>query len=198
MKVRCTHDELVSISKLKAHPKNHNKHPEDQIKRLAQILEYQGWRYPVKVSKQSGFITSGHGRIEAAKLNGWKKVPVNFQDYESEEQEYADVQADNAISNWAMLDLSLINADLGDLGPDFEIDLLGIKNFSLDAFDKVQEINQGDENSEWVDMPEFNAGEGYIKLIVQFASEEMREKFVREHELSIDRKMNRQWIVNYQ
>ena len=132
MNIRCLFDKQVSLSELRAHPKNRNVHPPDQIKRLAEILAYQGWRYPVKVSKRSGFVTSGHGRIEAAKLNGWTEVPVNFQDYESDEQEYADVQADNAIASWAELDLSGINSDIGDLGPDFNLDLLGIKDFVLE------------------------------------------------------------------
>lgn len=133
MDIKCLYDSLLNINELKAHPKNRNKHPKDQIDRLAKILKYQGWRYPVKVSKQSGFVTAGHGRIEAAKANGWTEIPVNFQDYSDEAQEYADVQADNAIASWSELDLSEINTDLGDLGPDFNIDLLGIKNFNLDC-----------------------------------------------------------------
>lgn len=127
--------EMVPISELKLHPKNRNQHPEDQIKRLARILEYQGFRYPVKVSKRSGYVTSGHGRIEAAKKNKWTHVPVSYQDYESDEQEYADLIADNSIASWAELDLSGINMDIGDLGPDFDIELLGIRDFSLD-YDK--------------------------------------------------------------
>lgn len=136
MLIRCLYDKLAPIAELRPHPKNRNAHPADQIKRLAKILEYQGFRYPIKVSKLSGHITSGHGRLEAAKLNGWTEVPVNYQDYEDETQEYADLQADNAIASWAELDFSGINADLGDLGPDFDIDLLGIKNFEIDAADK--------------------------------------------------------------
>ena len=131
MKVHCTHNQMVELSELKPHPKNRNKHPKEQIERLAKILKYQGWRYPVKVSKLSGFVTSGHGRIDAAKLNGWTSVPVNFQDYESEEQEYADVQADNAIASWAEMDLSSIHTDLPEMEP-FDLDLLGIKGFELD------------------------------------------------------------------
>lgn len=139
MKVRCAHDRLVEIEALRPHPKNRNKHPNAQIERLAQILRYQGFRYPVKVSNLSGFVTSGHGRIEAARLNGWTHVPVNYQDYADEAQEYADLQADNAIASWAELDLSGINADIGDLGPDFDIDLLGIKNFKIDVAEKDPE-----------------------------------------------------------
>lgn len=142
MKINCLYDNLVPVSDLNAHPKNPNTHSKEQIERLAKILTYQGWRYPVKVSKRSGFITSGHGRLEAAKLNGWTEVPVNFQDYESEEQEYADVVSDNAIADWAELDLSGINSDLGDLGPDFDIDLLGIEHFTLNPGEELLDEKQ--------------------------------------------------------
>ncbi len=136
MKINCLYDKLIPVSELKAHPDNANKHPKEQIERLAKILDYQGWRYPIKVSKQTGFITSGHGRLAAAIYNNWQEVPVNYQDYDSNEQEYADVQSDNAIASWAELDLSIINKGLENLGPDFDIDLLGIKNFEIDVADK--------------------------------------------------------------
>ncbi len=144
MKINCLYDSLVAISHVKPHPKNRNKHPDDQIKPLAEILIYQGWRYPVKVSKRSGFVTSGHGRIEAAKLNGWTEVPVNYQDYDSDDQEYADVQADNSIASWAELDLPGINSDLGELDPTFNLDLLGIKDFRLDMSDFEEPDQKGD------------------------------------------------------
>lgn len=136
MKIRCSHDALVLVDDLKPHPRNRNKHPQDQIERLAKVLEYQGWRYPVKISTRSSFVTAGHGRIEAAKLLGWTEVPVNFQDYDDEEMEYLDVIADNSIASWAELDLASINVDIGELGP-FNLDLLGLKNFTVDVADKL-------------------------------------------------------------
>jgi hypothetical protein len=142
MIVHCSHDALVSVKELKPNPLNRNSHPKDQVERLAKILEFQGWRYPIKVSKRSGLITSGHGRLEAAKLLKWKEVPVSFQDYDSEEQEYADTISDNSIASWSELDLSGINSDLTDLGPDFDIDLLGIKNFGVDLAEKAEEIEK--------------------------------------------------------
>lgn len=158
--IKCLFDKLVKIKDLQSHPKNRNKHPEDQISRLASILKYQGFRYPIKVSKLSGYVTSGHGRIEAAKLNGWKEVPVNFQDYDSEEQEYADVQADNAIASWAELDLSGINSDIGELGPDFDINLLGIKDFVVEPADKLDPQCDEDEVHEYVE-PKTKLGDIY-------------------------------------
>lgn len=151
MIVHCLFDKMEKASELKPHPKNRNKHPKEQLDRLCQILKYQGWRYPVKVSKKSGFVTSGHGRIEAAKLNGWKEVPVNYQDYDSEEQEYADVQADNAIASWAELDLSGINFDMPDLGPDFNIDMLGIKDFVIEPAEKLDPQCDEDDVPEHVE-----------------------------------------------
>jgi hypothetical protein len=133
MKIHCLYDQLAPTNELKPHPKNSNVHSDAQIERLAKILEYQGWRYPIKVSKQTGFITSGHGRLLAAQKNNWDMVPVNFQDYESEDQERADLIADNSIASWAELDLALVNAQVGDFGPDFDLDLLGLDGFKLDV-----------------------------------------------------------------
>lgn len=136
--IHCKYDALVDPKSLKFHPKNRNKHPKDQIDRLAKIIEYQGWRYAIKVSNLSGFVTSGHGRIAAAISKKWTKVPVVYQDYSDEDQEYADVQADNAIASWADLDLAGINSDIPDFDPSFDLDLLGIKNFELDPSEKFQ------------------------------------------------------------
>jgi len=144
MKVHCPHDKLLPLSELNFHPKNTNKHPQDQIDRLAKILEYQGWRYPIKISKRSGFVTSGHGRALAAMKLKWKEVPVSYQDYDDETQELADLTSDNAIASWSELDLSLINTQLAELGPEFDLDLLGIKQFSLEPnFEPGTEDEQG-------------------------------------------------------
>jgi DNA modification methylase len=162
MIVHCPHDALVNVKELKPNPLNRNSHPKDQIERLAKILEFQGWRYPIKVSKRSGFITSGHGRLEAAKLLKWKEVPVSFQDYDSEEQEYADTISDNSIASWSELDLSGVNADLTDLGPDFDIDLLGIKDFVLEPIEKLEPQCDEDEVPDALPEPKVVKGEVYI------------------------------------
>lgn len=130
--IHCKYDELKNPNSLKNHPKNRNKHGQDQIERLAELYEYQGIRHPVIVSKLTGFIVAGHGRKLAAIRAGIKEMPVVYQDFHNDEQEYAFIQSDNAVALWAELDLSGINSDIGDLGPDFNIDMLGIKNFSLD------------------------------------------------------------------
>lgn len=162
MIVHCAHDAMVSVKELKPNPLNRNSHPKDQVERLAKILEYQGWRYPIKVSKRSGLITSGHGRLEAAKLLKLKEVPVSFQDYTDEAQEYADLTADNAIASWSELDLSGINSDMMDLGPDFDLDLLGIKDFVLEPVEKLEPQCDEDEVPDALPEPKVVKGEVYI------------------------------------
>lgn len=134
--IYCKFDELIDPNKLKNHPKNRNKHGQDQTDRLADLYKYHGIRHPIIVSKRSNMICAGHGRKLAAIRAGIEKVPVVYQDFESDEAEYAFIQADNAIASWSELDLSSINQDIQDLGPDFNIDMLGIKDFALDLSEK--------------------------------------------------------------
>lgn len=128
--------QMVPIDEIKLNPKNRNKHPEDQIDRLIEIIRYQGFRNPLIVSTRTGMLVAGHGRMQAARKLGMTVLPVIHQEFESEEQEIAAGVSDNAIALWAELDLSGINSDIGNLGPDFDIDLLGIKNFEIEVADK--------------------------------------------------------------
>lgn len=138
IKIHCKYDELVNPKKLKNHPKNRNKHDQDQIERLAEMYKYHGIRHEIIVSKRSECIVAGHGRKLAAIRAGIKEFPVVYQDFDSDEAEYAFILADNAIALWAELDLAGINTDLGDLGPYFNIDMLGIKDFKLDPNEEME------------------------------------------------------------
>ena len=106
--VFCAFDELVPIGKVIGNPKNPNKHPKEQIKLLATIIRGQGWRAPITVSRRSGYIVRGHGRLEAAQLLGLEKVPVDYQNYATEAEEWADLIADNRLAELAELDNSML------------------------------------------------------------------------------------------
>lgn len=163
--IRCAHSRVAKIKDLKLNPDNRNIHPREQIQRLAEILKYQGFRYCVKVSKQSGVVTSGHGRIEAALLNGWDEVPVDDQHYDTPEQEYADTISDNAIASWSELNLSGINQDLTLHGPELKMDMLGIRNFALDPYNKEVEVKELDETRATEECP--SCGYQWSKTKVQ-------------------------------
>lgn len=143
--------EILPLKKLKKSKHQRNKHPQEQIERLAKIMKEHGVRHPIHISKLSNEVCFGHGRWQAAKLNGWTEFPVVYQEFKDDDEEYACVQSDNAIAHWAELDLSAINTDLANLGPDFDIDLLGIKDFVLEPAEKFEAQSDEDEVPENVD-----------------------------------------------
>lgn len=94
---------LVKPETLKPHPANPNVHPKVQIDALCEVLVENGWRAPVVVSRRSGLVIKGHGRIEAAIRLG-VPVPVEYQDYDDEAAETRDLIADNKIQELSHLD----------------------------------------------------------------------------------------------
>lgn len=121
--VYCSHDEIVDIMKVIPNPKNPNMHPERQIEILSQVIKAQGWRKPITISKRSGFVVSGHGRLQAALLLKAKKVPVDYQDYATEAEEYADLVADNRIAELSSVDEDLLIDILNEIN-DTDIDTI--------------------------------------------------------------------------
>ena len=137
LNLHCKYDALVDAHLLKPYPKNRNSHPPDQITRLAKIIKYQGIRAPVIVdADDKKTILKGHGTRLAIMEAGGSHVPVVYQKFENEEQRYAFVQSDNAIASWSEIDFAGINLDIPDLGPEFDLEMLGIKDFELEPADK--------------------------------------------------------------
>lgn len=133
--ILCAHTKLVPIESLKRHPRNPNTHPDSQIKLLANIIAKSGFRSPIVVSNRSGFITKGHGRLDASELLGMKFVPVDFQDYESDEAEMADMVADNQIASLAEMDRAVLKDILQELDTGaFDMLLTG---FDTSAIEKM-------------------------------------------------------------
>jgi hypothetical protein len=116
----------VNPTKLRPNPENPNRHSAHQIQILAAVIQEQGWRAPITVSKRSGLIVRGHGRLEAAMLMGCDVVPVDEQDYKSEAEELADLLADNRLSELAELDeddLRRVIERLRGADPEFDVEL---------------------------------------------------------------------------
>jgi len=114
-KVHCLKSEMIAIGELKPNPRNPNTHPEEQLRLLAKNIKELGWRHPITVSKRSGFIVSGHARFYAAKALGCKTVPVNFQDFKDEAEEYAVLIADNRLAELAERDMGMMKDLMSDL-----------------------------------------------------------------------------------
>lgn len=142
--VYCAYDKIVDTDALVGNPRNPNKHPADQITVLAKIIKRQGWRHPIVVSNRSGFVVKGHGRLLAAKELGVAQVPVDYQDYESEASEYADMMADNKIQEFSELDIKLSADILQDIKNSGDIEL-EMSAFTEEALNELLSKTQKDE-----------------------------------------------------
>tara|TARA_R110000868_G_C10972548_1_gene770435 strand:- start:25531 stop:26067 length:537 start_codon:yes stop_codon:yes gene_type:complete len=138
MKIQSKDIVLVDVNSLTENPENANRHSVEQIERLSEIIKYQGFRNPITISNRTGFIVAGHGRLMAAKVLEMEQVPVIYQDFENEAQEYSYLISDNEIARWAELDLHLVHEKLKDM-PELEIELLGIENFTLEKIEDTKD-----------------------------------------------------------
>ena len=129
----CAHTKLDDPATLVPNPRNPNQHPEEQIELLARIINAQGWRAPITISDRSGFIVRGHGRrLAALKLN-LTEAPIDIQHYETEAEEYADLVADNRLSELSMMDNQTLYGILDELKNDgFNIELTGYMEAELE------------------------------------------------------------------
>ena len=174
VEVLCAYTELVSVEKIIPNPRNPNKHPESQIMMLAKIIQAQGFRRPIIVSKRSGFITVGHARYQAAKYLGMDK-------------EYADMIADNRIAELAERDTDMLKELLIELkdGDLTDIELTGFTHDDLTRlleefhFDPIDEQSSGGDSD-----ADILAAKIVIKVKDTAIFDEFRneiEKFIYEH-----------------
>lgn len=139
IEVWCSFDELVSIDSLNPNPKNPNKHPDSQIELLSKNIKYLGWRHPITVSKRSGFIVAGHGRLMAAKKLGVQIVPVDYQEFNSDADEMAVLVADNRLAELSETSEEDLKNILSELDGKIEIDLTGFSDAEVEQL--LRDIN---------------------------------------------------------
>lgn len=101
--IYCNYEKLMNYDDLLPNPQNPNKHTIEQIKLLADVIRANGWRTAVTVSDLSGYIVRGEGRYEAAKVLECQ-IPIEVQHYGTQEQEMADLIADNQIAQLSSQD----------------------------------------------------------------------------------------------
>jgi hypothetical protein len=103
VKIACTYDELVPPGRLRPNRKNPYRHPNKQIRKLAEAIKHVGWRDAIVISRRSGLVNKGHARLLAAKLLGMNKVPVVYQDFSSDAEELAAMAGDNVVADLRQL-----------------------------------------------------------------------------------------------
>ena len=162
--VFCAHDEIIAIEKLIPNPKNPNKHPDEQIQLLGRIIRQTGWRQPITVSTRSGFIVKGHGRLMAAQLEGLTEAPVDYQNYASEAEEYADLTADNRIAELSEIDQKMLADIFADIDTgEIPMELTGYTENEVESLvTALSEALHMEELTGEDDIPELEEGEAIV------------------------------------
>lgn len=122
LEIRCEYSKLADPATLSPREDNPNNHDANQLEAMKKILSHQGWRAPIVVSNQSGKVVCGHGRLQAAIALGLEQVPVDEQDFASEDDEKAHMIADNRLASMAELDYEKVGDLLRELDAS-EVDL---------------------------------------------------------------------------
>lgn len=151
--VHCAHDELKDPKTLKGNPRNPNKHPASQIALLAKVIKEHGWRAPITISRRSGYIVRGHGRLEAALKLKAAVVPVDYQDYASDVEEYADLIVDNRLPELAELDRMVMKDLFSEMKDDsYDLSLTGFADAEVSQILDLSDGGVGQED-EVPDLP---------------------------------------------
>lgn len=101
------------IARLKPYKNNPNKHPEEQVTKIAAAIREFGFLNPIIVKGDS--IAAGEGRYKAALRLGLTEVPVMAAEHLTEEQFRMFVIADNRITRDSFLDEHDLAVELADL-----------------------------------------------------------------------------------
>lgn len=135
--VYCSYSKMERLDKLIPHPRNYNNHPAEQIRMLAKAIAFSGWRYPIKISKRSGFIISGHARMAAAILLHQEYVPIDEQEYQDEVAELVDLLADNRIAELAVSDEKMEKDIISDLDSEMGVQDMEVAGYSDEYLEEL-------------------------------------------------------------
>ncbi|MFO1097121.1 MAG: ParB/Srx family N-terminal domain-containing protein [Xanthobacteraceae bacterium] len=139
--------EIWPVERLTANPRNARIHGPEQIR--ASLREF-GWTIPVLV-RENGMLIAGHGRLEAAKLEGITEVPTIVARGWTEAQCQAYAIADNKLTEAGEWSQELLRLELGDLREaGFDLALTG---FDQDELDRLL-ITESDVDGDPDDAPE--------------------------------------------
>ncbi|MGJ4927485.1 site-specific DNA-methyltransferase [Bradyrhizobium sp. HKCCYLRH3095] len=136
--------ELWAIDRLSANPRNARIHGEEQIEQLRASLREFGWTMPVLV-RENGMLIAGHGRLEAARLEGLTEVPTIVARGWSDAQCQAYAIADNRLTEASEWSDELLRLELGDLrAAGFDLTLTGFGQAEIDDLLQIDANLDGD------------------------------------------------------
>ncbi len=144
--------EYTLVRDLRPYPNNARTHSKKQIRQIAKSIKRFGFCNPVLIDDENQ-IVAGHGRVEAAKLNGMDAVPTVRLSHLSDADKRAYILADNKLAEKAGWDQEILAIELQSLlDVGFDLDHTGFEPAEIDLI--IEEVKDHD------DQPE-NATPGY-------------------------------------
>ena len=141
-----TEFQLIGIDKLVPYQNNSRTHTPEQIAKIRSSLREFGFVNPVIVDRDLGVI-AGHGRLVAAREEGYTEVPCVFVDEMTEAQKKAYIIADNRLAMDAGWDEEMLKIEMEALqGMDFDLALTGFDEKELLALFSSEEPEAQDDD----------------------------------------------------
>jgi len=191
----------IAISALTPHPRNYRGHPPDQVEHIKASLREHGFYRNVVIAKDD-VILAGHGVVEASQALGMETVPVVRLPIASDSPQALKVlTGDNTIGQQAFDDDRILTNLLKELSDEGDLLGTGFDDSQLAALLMVTrpaaEIKDFDAAAEWVGMPDYDAGETRVRLVISFVSEDDRERFVDEKGIEIGSRGTIAWSTRW-
>ena len=140
--------EIRKISDLIPYKRNARTHSPAQIDQLRRSLREFGFVTPVLIDS-AGNVIAGHGRLEAAKLEGIEEAPCVLVEHLSEAQRRAYILADNRLAEAADWDKTMLSSELLAIqGDGLDISLAGFEDADLQIEDSGHFWDEEAETSE--------------------------------------------------
>lgn len=144
----------IKIEEIKPYQKNAKKHPQKQIRQIADSIREFGFNQPLVLDRKNVIIV-GHGRYEAAKMLKLKTIPcviVNLPPKKARAYRIADNKLNE--SDW---DMDLVIEELREL----DEDMLELTGFDKDLIAEIEE-DEFDADAEYQKIKEPNSKLGDI------------------------------------
>jgi hypothetical protein len=176
--------ERVPLTELREHPRNYQRHPDDQLAQIEASIRQHGFYRNVIIARE-GTILAGHGVVETLRRMGERDVPVRRLEVEPDSPEALKVLvSDNEINNLAEVDDRALTELLRTIQEDDPLGLLG-SGFTEEQLAALAlasrtraELADYSVAAEWVGLPAFDPEGRPPQVVVSFLDEADRERFM--------------------
>ncbi len=197
--------QLIKISQLRVNPDNPRLIKDSKYDKLKKSIKKSPQMLLMRpiVTDETLMILGGNMRYRACKELGMKNVYVSV--YTEEYHKTTDAFKNDNVSYKEFCDEFLIkdNVSFGEwdwamIGNSWNTTELEAYGFDVwQNPDDVAKVNGGDENSEWVGMPEFDEKDNEYKISITFDSEKDRQEYAAKYNMEFTVKSDRVWSTIY-